>query len=193
MIEKYYNESCQLSAKLKSIHHNEELIDQITTDHYFKIKGINIIFFEFLEILLQICVFEINKEKPAEKFSRVLNKFVRNRVLSFLDTTKTGKDAPKRVWPNSEKDQLRNTRILEIKARELLMKIIIDRRRIRDKERERMQMFDIPAGFQDKNLSHNMSDTKKKSYFSVRNAEQDLDLLSDGSSSDDDNHDSTTL
>lgn len=131
----------------------EDWRKQVISEHLVYVKGTEIVFFEFIEIILDLAnTFRQQVDPSTGKFKVILNKFIDDwllrRLKSFVKFSipaVTEKADAARQWPESEKD-------VEIKALLVLKKKQEEERRIKEADMAReaaelaiMREQDTPA------------------------------------------------
>ena len=116
----------------------EDWRKQAISEHLVYIKGTEIVFFEFIEIILDLAnTFRQQVDPSTGKFKVILTKFIEDWLLRRLQSsvkfsipTTVDKADAARQWPESEKD-------VEIKALLVLKKKNEEERRIKEADMAR--------------------------------------------------------
>lgn len=178
----------------------EDWKKQVISEHLVYVKGSEIVFFEFIEIILDLANrFRETVDPTTGKFKVILTKFIEDwllrRLQSFvkfsIPTEKEKADAS-RQWPESEKD-------VEIKALLVLKKKNEEERRIReaDQAREAMELSlmreqDTPAlDMKELEAIHKKKMAAEEAARRAKEAAEEEQSEDDGSDDDQDSEDAS--
>lgn len=105
----------RLCKKLASISEDDEQkINRVVYQHYMQLKGYEIIYFEFKEIILEVCQFFKERLGSALKTKSLFKKFFDDYVFKNVDPLikfgvqakkSSGANEAKLNWPVSEKEK----------------------------------------------------------------------------------------
>ena len=124
--EKYYTRESTLEGKLARAR-SEEDKRRVFATHLMNVKGVELIYFELKEVLLEVALFLREQADPgkAPKIGSVMKKFLEEQLFAnfgFAEPAPSAEDKkrkmPPRVWPQSEKDKA--IRIREEEHRKML-------------------------------------------------------------------------
>lgn len=109
-IEKYYNEEKCLSTKIKAFEGDElnrqHYVSKAAAKHYLEIKGVELIFTEFKEILFELAFYiKGNPEDEKPKIRAMVKKFLDECIFNGESAESLKDKIPQRVWPVSYKNE----------------------------------------------------------------------------------------
>ena len=126
---------------------------QVISQHLVFVRGVEVIFFEFKEILLDVALKLRDFIDPKTgKIKVVLTKFIEEFIikklqpyLKFNINPGKGGTGAKRVWPESYKDREIHLKMEEKRRLEELEHLRQEAKRREERELQRMQEEDAPA------------------------------------------------